>query len=80
MVLSRAGLTSVRLVLGVALDATIGVESTDGTVQLAENLATFLNQGLDLLDESFLVKHWLFGWRAKGGRCEQLAEVIPLHR
>jgi hypothetical protein len=31
-------------------------------------------------DESFLVKHWLFGWRARGGRCEreQLAEVIPL--
>ena len=31
-------------------------------------------------DESFLVKHWLFGWRAKGGRCEPLAEVIPLPR
>ncbi len=30
--------------------------------------------------ESFAVKHWLFGWRAKGGRCEQLAEVIPLRR
>lgn len=33
-------------------------------------------------EESFLVKHWLWGWRARGGRCggEHLATVIPLQR
>jgi len=31
-------------------------------------------------DESYLVKHWLFGWRSEGGRCEHLAEVVPLFR
>ena len=31
-------------------------------------------------DESFLVKHWLFGWRSEGGvvESEHLAEVVPL--
>jgi hypothetical protein len=31
-------------------------------------------------DESFLVKHWLFGWRSEGGvvECDHLAEVVPL--
>ncbi|WP_019875957.1 ribosome modulation factor [Sporichthya polymorpha] len=34
-------------------------------------------------DESFLVKHWLYGWRARGGRCggePRIAPVIPLPR
>jgi hypothetical protein len=33
-------------------------------------------------DESFLVKHWLFGWRSEGGvvECDHLAEVVPLFR
>ena len=33
-------------------------------------------------DERFLVLHWIWGWRSKGGRYtnEQLAEVIPLRR
>jgi hypothetical protein len=36
-------------------------------------------------DESFLVKHWLFGWRAEGGCAADfdeapLAEVVPLPR
>lgn len=33
-------------------------------------------------DESFLVLHWIWGWRAKGGEvnCRPSAEVIPLPR
>jgi hypothetical protein len=33
-------------------------------------------------DESFLVKHWLFGWRSEGGviECGHLAEVVPIFR
>ncbi len=33
-------------------------------------------------DESFLIKHWIWGWRARGGElnCLPSAEVIPLPR
>jgi hypothetical protein len=33
-------------------------------------------------DESFLVKHWLFGWRSEGGvvECDHVADVVPLFR
>ncbi|TLS25006.1 hypothetical protein PpBr36_07334 [Pyricularia pennisetigena] len=56
VVLLGSSFTAGCLVLGVGLDASIGVEATDATVGLGKDLATFLNQGPYVLDKSFLVK------------------------
>lgn len=56
MVLLRGGLTGRRLVLGVGDDSSIRVQTANDAVGFGEDLPSFLDQGLDVLDELFLVK------------------------
>lgn len=56
VILLRSGLTAGCLVLGVGLNTSIRVESTNAAVGLGKDLATLLDQRPDIPDKSFLVK------------------------
>lgn len=55
MVLFGRGFAASRLMLGLVLDAAVGVEGADGAVALLEDLAAFFEQGLDGIDQLLLV-------------------------
>ncbi|TKW49633.1 hypothetical protein CTA1_6122 [Colletotrichum tanaceti] len=50
-----SGLTSLRLGLGILLDATIRVQGANAAVQFGQDLATLFDERLDVLDELLLV-------------------------
>ncbi|KAL3299839.1 LEA domain-containing protein [Colletotrichum asianum] len=59
VMLLGSSLTGAGLVLGIALDSSIRIQSADTAVQFAEDLATLLDERLDILHELLLIKLFL---------------------
>ncbi|KAJ6446047.1 vacuolar transporter chaperone 4 [Purpureocillium lavendulum] len=72
VVLLGARVLGGRLVLGLALDAAVGVHAADQAVGLGEDLAALLDEGLDLADELLLVELLL-------GRLLGLVDLVRDH-
>jgi hypothetical protein len=62
MVFLGCGLASLSTALSLSSDATIRIETTEGTVALVKDTRTFFDEWLDVVDKLILIE--LLLWRA----------------